>query len=125
MSEHFSLVASEPIDLEGFREAVGGDENEMLDLMQLYLLELDKKILRLAEAMADGNGIEIKQAAHSLSGATFGCGLETFGAMLKEIEGCGIREEIEQARRIFAVANREANRIREALFQRLAADVPV
>jgi HPt (histidine-containing phosphotransfer) domain-containing protein len=75
-----------PVNLDGFREVADGEESERIELLKLYVGQLKRK---LPQARAALERKELTQAAsilHALTGATFTCGLEQFGAALRSLE---------------------------------------
>src|SRR6476469_1614736 len=75
-----------PVNLDGFREVADGEESERIELLKMYAGQLKQK---LPQAQASLERKELQQVAsilHPLTGATFTCGLEEYGAALRTLE---------------------------------------
>jgi HPt (histidine-containing phosphotransfer) domain-containing protein len=79
-------AAGEAICLNGFRDAACGDENERIDLLKMYAEQLSKKLPLVESAAAGNQPGEVARVVHSLCGATFTCGLNEFGTLLRDLE---------------------------------------
>ena len=72
------------VNLDGFREAVGGDESERIELLELYVDQIKTKI-PLAEAALKNNLPELVRITHTLTGSTSTCGLDEFAAHMRAL----------------------------------------
>jgi HPt (histidine-containing phosphotransfer) domain-containing protein len=106
---------SAPVDLGGFSEAAGGDKQETIELLKLYLEQLDLKIGQLKAVAEKGDCLQIKLTAHALAGATATVGLSDFAKTLRDLEQLGAKEQLEPARELLGKSNQEAAQIRDAI----------
>jgi HPt (histidine-containing phosphotransfer) domain-containing protein len=107
------------VDLSGFNEVAGGDEQEERDLMELYAGQLDQKLPHLKAAVEAGDGMQIKLIAHSLAGSSSTCGLLAFAETLRELEQRGAKQDAEAARTLFAQAAIQAQQTKTAILRKL------
>jgi len=115
---HNDSIATE-VDLSGFREVAGGDENEERDLLSLYADQLDQKVPTLKAAVEAGDCQQIKLIAHSLAGSTSTCGLLPFAHTLRELEQRGAKQDLDAAKRLFAEATAQAEQTKAAILRKL------
>src|ERR1051325_10036707 len=103
------------IDLSGFKDAAGGDEQEAIELLKLYLEQLDLKMGQLKVVVEKGDCLQIKLTAHALAGATATVGLSDFAKTLRDLEQLGAKVQIELARELFGKTSQEAVQIKDAI----------
>jgi len=89
---------NEPVNLDGFAEAACGDENERIELVQMYGEQLKEKLPLLAAALEMNQLPGAERVIHTLSGATFSCGLQDFAATLRALELLAKKGEIALAK---------------------------
>jgi hypothetical protein len=75
-----------PVNLDGFREAACGEEAERIELLKMYATQLKLRIPQAQAAFAKKEFPEVGRVLHSLTGATFTCGLDEFGTALRSLE---------------------------------------
>ena len=75
-----------PVNLDGFREAADGDESERIDLLKMYAGQLSQKLQQARASFEKKDLSQVARVLHSLTGATFTCGLAEFGAALRALE---------------------------------------
>jgi response regulator RpfG family c-di-GMP phosphodiesterase len=75
-----------PVDLQHLREVSGQDEQEMQDLVELYLHQTAAGIAKLCTAIAAGSACEVERLAHSCASASTVCGMVAIAALFKELE---------------------------------------
>lgn len=110
---------SPEIDLSGFEEVAGGDEQEARELLSLYAGQLDQKVPVLKAAVETGDCLQIKLIAHSLAGSSSTCGLLAFAQTLRELEQRGAKQDLEVARKLFAEAATQAAQTKAAILRKL------
>jgi len=74
------------VDLERLRDFSGGNEEELQDLIQLYLRQTTEQLNQIGTALEAGCADKVKSVAHACAGASFTCGLPRLAGLLKEIE---------------------------------------
>ena len=75
-----------PVNLDGFREAACGEEAERIEVLKLYAGQLKLRLPQARAALAKSELQEVARVLHSLTGATFTCGLNEFGDALRSME---------------------------------------
>jgi two-component system sensor histidine kinase/response regulator len=78
--------ASPPVDLKRLREVTGEDEQEMQELVELYLQQTAADIARLQAAIAAGSVREVERLAHCCAGASANCGMVGIAPLFKGLE---------------------------------------
>jgi two-component system sensor histidine kinase/response regulator len=81
-----SDAASAPVDLERLREVVGQDEQEIQELVELYLQQTAADIANLQAAISTGSTREVERLAHSCAGASVNCGMVGIAPLFKGLE---------------------------------------
>jgi HPt (histidine-containing phosphotransfer) domain-containing protein len=107
------------VDLSGFNEVAGGDEQEERDLLQLYAGQLDQKVPHLKAAVEAGDCMQIKLIAHSLAGSSSTCGLLAFAQTLRDLEQRGAKQDLDAARKLFSQASVQAEQTKAAILRKL------
>lgn len=106
------------INLEGFREAVGGDESERIELLELYVDQIRTKIPQ-AEAALKNNLPELVKITHSLTGATATCGLDELATHLRALHAAAKNGNQSAANDVFPKVAACAARVQSAIEQEL------
>lgn len=103
------------VDMDRLNELSGGGEDDLRDLVDLYLKQTSEQIEKLHEAIQTGTATEVRRIAHSCVGASATCGMQTLVAPLRELEHMGEAGQLADARRPMDVVAREFERIRQFL----------
>jgi|SRR3954451_18010495 EAL domain-containing protein (putative c-di-GMP-specific phosphodiesterase class I) len=74
------------VNLDGFREAACGEEAERIELLKMYAGQVKLRLPQAQAAFEKRELPEIGRVLHSLTGATFTCGLDDFGTSLRSLE---------------------------------------
>src|SRR5829696_1249160 len=74
------------ICLDGFREAACGEESERIELLKMYADQLKQRLPQAEAALQANDLVAVAKILHSLTGATFTCGLQEFGTALRSVE---------------------------------------
>ena len=74
------------INLDGFREAACGEESERIELLKMYADQLKLRLPQAEKALQSNDLPAVAKVLHSLTGATFTCGLQDFGMALRSVE---------------------------------------
>jgi HPt (histidine-containing phosphotransfer) domain-containing protein len=110
---------AESINLDGFREAVGGDESERIELLELYVDQIKTKI-PLAAAALKNNLSELARITHTLTGSTSTCGLDELATHLRALHAAAKADNQSAAEAVFPQVAAYAARVQSAIEQELA-----
>jgi CheY-like chemotaxis protein/HPt (histidine-containing phosphotransfer) domain-containing protein len=78
-----------PVDMERLLDFANGDNENLRELVELYLQQTAKQITQLAAAIGNRSAEEVKRVAHSCAGASSTCGMVNISPMLRELERQG------------------------------------
>jgi two-component system sensor histidine kinase/response regulator len=81
-----SAIGNPPVDLARLQELTGGDSQEMLELVELYLEQTAADLVRLHAAIQAEAIAEIERLAHSSAGASANCGMVAMITPLRVLE---------------------------------------
>jgi HPt (histidine-containing phosphotransfer) domain-containing protein len=79
-------AAVPPVDLARLREVTGHNENEMRELVNLYLEQTATEIAELQVAISAGAMRDVERLAHGCAGASSNCGMVGIAPLFKELE---------------------------------------
>jgi HPt (histidine-containing phosphotransfer) domain-containing protein len=74
------------MDFKQFAEKLGLEEDEYLELLELFIDTSATDIANLENAVGTKNAVEAEKAAHSLKGASASLGLTKIAELAKQIE---------------------------------------
>ncbi|MGC8879751.1 MAG: Hpt domain-containing protein [Anaerolineae bacterium] len=95
-------------------ERLGGDENLLLELMEMLLDQIAEGIVCLSEAIERGDARGVEQTAHSLKGASASLGAERFRQSAFQLEQIGRSGNLSDAVNVLAKLQEEADLLRQA-----------
>ncbi|MCF7707696.1 MAG: response regulator [Verrucomicrobia bacterium] len=98
---------SPEIDKERLIEFAGGSPDMMKELLDLYIEQTSEKFTQLRKAIDQQNAEEIRRIAHSSAGANATCGINGIADLLYEIEDHGKNGRVEQAAKVFTMAEKK------------------
>ena len=90
-------AAACPIDREALLNRVGGDEELLSEIVQLFLADCPLRIAAIKEAVAGGDPDEIRLAAHALKGAASNMSATALTAAARTLERLGTERRVEAA----------------------------
>ena len=96
-------------------ERLGGDEGLFYEIIDIFLEEAPKSMLRLRAALEAGDGGTTERIAHSMRGELGYLGVEEVSQQARELEEIGRRGDLERARCIFPSFELNISSITEAL----------
>ena len=102
-----------PVDMERFTELAGGDEENIGELVKLYLSQTSEQFDRLRGAIESGQVDEVRRIAHSCAGSSATCGMRYIVDPLRKIEQLARGGEIEGSDALFGEAAGSLEQIRE------------
>jgi signal transduction histidine kinase/CheY-like chemotaxis protein len=88
-------------------DRLGGDEDLLRELCQIYLEESPKLLEKLRQAVADGNAEGVRRAAHSIKGEVGYLGAENAEQAARLLENMGNEKNLSQAAAVLVVLERE------------------
>jgi CheY-like chemotaxis protein len=115
MSEEKGRSGTIPIDLPSVMDRIGGDEDFLLELIDIYIEDFIKKHAKLQLAIEQGDCIAIKEIAHSLRGSSGNLSLNGLHHIAESMEISGREENIEQAQVLFIQLNKEFEKFKNYL----------
>jgi CheY-like chemotaxis protein len=115
MSEEKSQTDTIPIDLPAVMERIGGDEDFLQELIDIYIEDFIKKYAKLKQAIEQSDFIAIKEIGHSLRGSSGNLSLNGLYRTFENMEISGREENIEQAKLLFIQLNREFEKFKNFL----------
>jgi HPt (histidine-containing phosphotransfer) domain-containing protein len=112
-------VAGRPIDPQALDQIRSLQREGMPDLVEkvinLYLQDTPHLIQAIQEAVAQGDPLALKKAAHTLKSSSANLGAVTLAELCKTLEMMGHANTVENAEDIAAKMGAEYNRVLEAL----------
>ncbi len=104
-----------PVDLERMRDLTDGNNDNLRELVEMYLKQTHKQFGQIAAAIRDGKADDVRRVAHSGAGASATLGMTRLVPMLRALEKLGAAGSLTGAGRICEDAVNEFGRIREFL----------
>jgi signal transduction histidine kinase/HPt (histidine-containing phosphotransfer) domain-containing protein len=102
-------------------DRLGGDEELLRELCQIYLKESPKLLENLRQALSDGDAEAVKRVAHSINGEVGYLGAESASQAARQLEKMGNEKDLSRAPAVFVTLERELIGVQLAL--RAAAGV--
>ncbi len=110
-----------PVDMERLLDFANGDQENLRELIELYLQQTAKQMSQVAAGVQSGDGNEVKRVAHSCAGASSTCGMTGMVPMLRELERQGHEGLQPNAGQLAADAQLEFARIQKFLSEYLGS----
>jgi len=88
-------------------DRIGGDEELLRDLCQIFLEESPKLLEKLQQAVAAGDSDGVMRAAHSLKGESSYLGAGGTSQAARQLEEMGRNQDLSSASNVLAVLERE------------------
>lgn len=115
MSEEKSQRDTIPIDLPSVMDRIGGDENFLQKLIDIYIEDFIEKYAKLKQAIERSDFNEIKKIGHSLRGSSGNLSLNGLHHISENIELSGKEENIDHAKLLFIQLNEEFEKLKNYL----------
>ncbi|MCE2450123.1 MAG: response regulator [Candidatus Latescibacteria bacterium] len=109
-----------PFEWDAALERVGGDEDMLRDLAEMFFAECPKLMQQIREHIAGANGPELRRAAHTLKGSAHVFGAEAAAEAAHRLEEIGREEAFADAEEALALLEDEVARLLPALRERVA-----
>jgi CheY-like chemotaxis protein/HPt (histidine-containing phosphotransfer) domain-containing protein len=100
-----------PVDMERLLDFTDGDNENLRELVTLYLNQTTEQIGQLENAVRAGSASEVRRLAHSCAGASATCGMRRLVPLLRDLERQGAEEQLTNADEVCQGAKREFERI--------------
>lgn len=108
--------SSEPaVDLDRLKSFTDGTEENLVELVTLYLEQTAKQLDELEAAAAAKDVIKLKKIAHTGAGSSGTCGMMPLSTILREIERLCIENNFEAASGLCPQARKEFQQVDEIL----------
>lgn len=102
MDDNKAIVPPDaPLDIGRFRELADGDPKTFVQLIDLYLSKTTEQLGELKKALRSRSAPSIERVSHSLVGSSLMVGMMSLVPILRELEECGERHDMEKAARLF------------------------
>jgi HPt (histidine-containing phosphotransfer) domain-containing protein len=109
-----------PVDFVEVMERLGGDEELLRELVELYADDEDRLLGEMDAALAAGDATALRKAAHTLKGAVSNFCARRAHAASQALEFCGRDGRLEDAPALLDALRSELAQVRSALAGRLA-----
>ncbi len=96
-------------------DRLGGDEELLRELCQIFLEESPKLVRKLRQAVVDGNPEAVMRAAHSLKGELSYLGAGSASQIARRLEDMGDDKDLSQAVETLASLERELAHLHSAM----------
>jgi CheY-like chemotaxis protein/HPt (histidine-containing phosphotransfer) domain-containing protein len=115
---------AEPVDLARLFEFTDGNQDNLRELVTLYLEQTEHQVKQLEAAVQADSAKEVRRLAHSCAGASATCGMRRLVPLLRELEGQGSEGQLTDATLLLQQVREEFGRIRKFL-EAYLADHPI
>jgi HPt (histidine-containing phosphotransfer) domain-containing protein len=102
-----STASLVPWNVSAALERLGGDENLLREVVQIFLAETPRKIAALREAIGQPNAELVGRLAHSLKGELGYLGLAEASQKARDLEEMGKKNDLHRAATVFAALEAE------------------
>ena len=75
-----------PVDLERLMDFAAGDQDQLVELVGIYLKQTTEQIDNLVTALQAGDIVRVSRVAHSCAGASATCGMREIVPLLRQVE---------------------------------------
>ena len=109
-----------PVDMGRLLDFTDGDQDNLRELVVLYLDQTAQQLEQLEAAVQAGAVQEVRRLAHSCAGASATCGMRRLVPLLRELERQGFEGQLTNASQLSDQIGEEFERIRQFLEAYLA-----
>ena len=74
------------MDLERLMDFAAGDQDQLVELVGIYLKQTTEQIDNLVTALQAGDIVRVSRVAHSCAGASATCGMREIVPLLRQVE---------------------------------------
>ncbi len=115
MAEEPEKTSNQPVNLQRIREATMGDEEFMVELIDIYLDDSPAQIRALRDAIESREGEVAASAAHRLKGSSGNLGADSLAALCRRVEESGRENRVEEMPGLLKDIELEFSRVKECL----------
>jgi len=108
---------AEQMDLKGFAEKIGLDEDEFAELLELFIETCISDLEKLKAGVAENDARKVSEAAHSIKGSSGNMGFEEIYELAKHIEMNARKKILDNAMESAELINTEIQKISRAMNQ--------
>ena len=109
-----------PVDMSRLLDLTDGDQDNLRELVTLYLSQTKEQLEQLAAAVKADAAQEVRRLAHSCAGASATCGVRGMVPLLRELEREGFEGRLTNAAQLSRQTGEEFERVRRFLEAYLA-----
>lgn len=102
-------------------EATGGDPAFLAELADAYFIDTPELLAAMRRALAAGNAVELRRAAHALKSNSANFGVHTLAGLCRELEERGKNGALDGAALLVERVEAEYERVKPALQAAVAA----
>jgi two-component system sensor histidine kinase/response regulator len=108
-------------------EKLGGDEQLLHDVIEIFLEDIPKHMTSLRQAVAQGNAEALAKTAHSLKGELGYLGISELSQKAHELEAMGREHDLKHAAGAFAVFETEISAVAASMRNgnRVTGEIPL
>jgi HPt (histidine-containing phosphotransfer) domain-containing protein len=99
------------VDMERLLDFTNGNQDDLRDLVNLYLKQTGTQVQQLTAAVQAGSASEVRRLAHSCAGASATCGMARIVPLLRELERQGDAGKLTRATELSQRVGDEFKRI--------------
>jgi CheY-like chemotaxis protein len=114
-----------PVDMDRLMEFTDGSEENLRELVALYLSQTTEQLDRLRAAVSASDAAEVRRVAHSCAGASATCGMRNLVPLLRELERQGREGKLTQPEKILEQLLQEFKHVQSFLEQRHAGQTDI
>ena len=103
------------MDADRLLEFAGGDQQNLAELIDLYISQTTRQLAQIQLALENGNGSELATIAHSCAGASATCGMIAIVPILRQLEYLGKVGDMIDLPKLCRAAQMEFQRIQVSL----------
>jgi CheY-like chemotaxis protein len=103
------------VDMERLMDFAAGDQEQLAELVTIYLRQTTEQIDHLANALEAGDAIRLARVAHSCAGASATCGMRRIVPFLREVEALANDGKLEVIGEVLTRVREEFNVIKQFL----------
>jgi len=115
MAEDSEKSNDQAVNLERIREATMGDEEFMVELIDIYLDDSPTQISALRDAIEGQDGKVAASTAHRLKGSSGNLGADSLAALCRQVEEAGREDRVAAMPGLLSDIEHEFSRVKECL----------
>jgi CheY-like chemotaxis protein len=100
-----------PIDMERLLDLTDGSNDNLRELIEMYLKQTDKQFDQMQAAIGNNEADSLRRLAHSCAGSSATLGMSQMVPCLRELEKMGAANTLADANKVFADATHEYQRV--------------